>query len=355
MADVTLRKVDELTEAERTTWLRLVETQPEFDGPYFRPEFTELVAGVRDDVRVAVLSEGGQPVGFLPLQKRGRTGRPVAGRLSDFHAVIVEPNVEWSVEDLLRGCDLRSWQFDHLLASQEPFDPHRWHTAPSYALDLADGYDAYEHRRRDAGASDIKQALRKSRKLHREFDVRLETVADDSAFGQLLAWKSAQYQRTGLTDVFSFGWTVELLRRLSAIDEPGFGGEFAALYANDELLAVHFGMRSANVLHYWFPAIGDGWDKFSPGLVLLIEVARRAAARGLWRIDLGKGDERYKTQFGSSSIEVAEGVAEAPGVAGFVRRGWRSTKQWVKASPFAGAARVPARLLRVVRDRAEFE
>ncbi len=355
MAEVTLRRADDLTDAERTAWRGLVETLPEFDGPYFRPEFTEHVAAVRDDVYVAVLSVGGEPRGFFPFQKHNRVGRPVAGRLSDFQAVVVSADVRWTAAELLRGCGLRSWQFDHLLLGQSAFEPYHWFVGESRFLDLSNGFEAYEQERRAAGASDVKNTLRKERKLKREATCRWEPRADDDAFERLLAWKSEQYHRTGLADVFSYPWTVELLQRLRTADTPGFGGAFSALYADDELLAVHLGMRSGNVLHYWFPAFGDAWQNCSPGLVLLVEVARHAAENGISRIDLGKGDERYKLQFGSGSIPVAEGVVERASVSSLMRFGWQRTKAWVKESPLACAARGPARLLRAVRERSEFE
>ena len=41
---------------------------PQLDNPFFRPEFTQAVAAVRDDVEVAVLEIQQQPVGFFPYQ-----------------------------------------------------------------------------------------------------------------------------------------------------------------------------------------------------------------------------------------------------------------------------------------------
>jgi CelD/BcsL family acetyltransferase involved in cellulose biosynthesis len=353
-ADVTLRRIDELTDLERAAWVRLAETVPAFDGPYFRPEFTEHVAAVRDDVCVAVLDVEGRPVGFLPFQKSGRVGRPVGGRLSDFHAVIVEPGVEWTVARLMHGCGLRTFHFDHLLASQGEFVPHHWEREGSPYMDLSRGFDAYERERKAAKSGDVKETLRRERKLGREHEVRFEWKADDAALDRLIAWKTEQYRRTDKTEVFSFPWTVALVRRLLQVDEPGFGGVLSGMSVDGELVAAHFGIRSRNVLHYWFPAFGDRCEKFSPGLVLQLKIARACAERGLTRIDLGKGNERYKVQFASGAIEMAAGVVDGSAMTGFVRRNWHRTKDWVKASPLAGAARVPARIVRSLRERGEF-
>ena len=347
--DIAIRRFDELNELEYQTWVWIVETIPEFDSPYFRPEFSESVAAVRDDVFVAVLSRNVRPVGFLPFQRVGGEGRPVGGPLSDFHAVIAEPGVEWSVPQLLGECKLRTFHYHHLLASQSEFSEHRAQ-ADSHFIDLSKGFDAYEAERREAKTSEFKNALRKERKLKREHRVRFEWSAGDEALDQLVSWKSDQYRRTELPNVFAADWTSNLLRRLKNLQEPDFGGLVSALFVDDQIAAVHFGIRSRKVLHYWFPAYGHSFKRYSPGLVLLLEMARECVAKGLTRIDLGAGRAQYKLSFGSGAISVAEGVAASSAMRAFAIENWYTIKERLKASPLAGIARMSARSLGMTRD-----
>ena len=105
-----------------TRWGEIQQSDSELASPYFRPEFTQALGAVRDDVRVGILEDGGRIVGFFPFHhSRGGLARPIGLGLSDYHGVIVDKNAEWTAEELLRGCNLVRWEFDHLLASQKQF------------------------------------------------------------------------------------------------------------------------------------------------------------------------------------------------------------------------------------------
>src|SRR5690606_21509624 len=105
-----------------TRWSDILLSREDFASPYFHPEFIQHVAMVRDDVWIGVLEENDRIVGFFPFhRKRGGVGRPIGLGLSDYHGVIAEDNADWNAQDLLRGCGLVRYEFDHLLAQQAPF------------------------------------------------------------------------------------------------------------------------------------------------------------------------------------------------------------------------------------------
>jgi CelD/BcsL family acetyltransferase involved in cellulose biosynthesis len=128
----------------------------------------------------------------------------------------------------------------------------------------------------------------------------------------------------------------------------------SALYAADELVAVHLGMQTPQVLHCWFPTYRRDMGKYSPGLILLVRLAECAAAAGIQRIDLGKGPERYKYRFASGSSMVAQGAVDCRFAIRVARRSWRNMKQVLGSSLLARPARQPARILYKVRQRCLF-
>ncbi len=338
-------------------WSALASRLP-IDSPYFQPEFTEAVAAVRDDVEVAVLDHGSQTVGFFPFQRgRMNVGMPVGGKLSDFQAVIAEPDSGWNAAELVRGCRLASWQFDHLLAEQPSFLPYHNGVEPSPYIDLSCGLETYYARRRELGSELISQIQRKARKIQREVGplrfVLHEPTA--SALQMLFHWKKEQHSETGVVDIFQYGWVVALLDRIRETQSPGFSGVLSTLYAGDELVAVHLGMRTRTVLHWWFPTYNREFSKYSPGLILLLHLAQAAASEGVQRIDLGKGPERYKYSLNSGSIAVAHGAVDCNVWLRGARTGWRTAKTWIKKSPLRGPARAPGRMLHNLRQRLLFQ
>ncbi|MDX1944665.1 MAG: GNAT family N-acetyltransferase [Pirellulaceae bacterium] len=334
-------------------WREVLRSAPQFGSPYFRPEFVQAVAACRDNVEVGLLEENAAVVGFFPFQRgRWNVAQPVGLPLSDFQGVIASENTAWRVNELLAGCRLAACEFDHQLASQSQWEPFQTRVAPSPWLDLAAGFEGYLAQRKAAGARSVSETLRKARKLEREAaELRFEwQTADETAWPKLIEWKSAQYRRSGVFNLFSEPWVLLLLDRLRSLDTPEFAGRLSVLWADGKPLAVHFGLASGGVLHYWFPTYDPEQTRGSPGLVLLLKLAEAAAARGIRRLDLGKGPEEYKQSFASGATLVAEGCADLRPLAATLRGGWRQAREWVRNSPLKTPAKMPLRWLRRMRE-----
>lgn len=290
-------------------WQAAQSSAPAFSNPYFCPQFTRLVGEVRDDVRVVVIEDGSRPVAFFPYQRSALGfGRPVAGALSDYHGVVALPESEWCVPDLLRAAGLLTWKFDHLVDPCGTFEPYVDARGSSPQIDLRCAAEA----RRRAGSELIPQTQRRARRLAHEHGEVLFILRDrrPDALDCLFRWKGAQYERTGMTDPFAFGWTRELLRRMAEVDAPDFAGVLSSLRVQGKVAAVHMGMRSRDVLHWWFPAYDPAYGKYSVGIILLLRLAQAAADAGLETIDLGKGDSLYKQRVMTGINPISEGSIE---------------------------------------------
>ena len=143
---------------------------------------------------------------------------------------------------------------------------------------------------------------------------------DEEAFTLLKAWKSHQYVRTGLADVFSFPWTLDLLARLHEFRGEDFSVPFSVLRAGDKVAAVCLSFRSRGVLHGWFSAYNPDLHSYSPGFTFFVRLAERSAERGIQKIDLGRGEERCKWSLASGSVELSEGSVSSPSLATLLGR-----------------------------------
>jgi CelD/BcsL family acetyltransferase involved in cellulose biosynthesis len=327
-------------------WEDILKASPELASPYFRPEFVQLAAGIREGVEIGVIRDAQEIAGFFTFERHGAIARPVGGTLSDYQAVIAATGVPWTVEEIMAGCGLKAWEFDHQLASHAQLAPHFIATGHSRLMDLSPGYEPYVELRK-AAAKTLGETLRKFRKFQREHDVRFVWhTTDEDVFQQLLSWKSEQYVRTGVIDLFAMEWVIALLREIWHTQTPQLAGVLSAMYAGDKLAAVHFSMRSGPRLHSWFPAFDVSLAKYSPGACQLLFMAQHAAEQGVDCIDLGKGDEEYKLMFASRSVELGAGAVETRQLSAALRNGWHSAKQWVKQSPLREPARASLRWLR---------
>ena len=348
----------ELDAGLATRWAEIQQLDPRFASPYFRPEFTQSVAAVRDDAWICVLESGNRVVGFFPFHRQwGGIGRPIGLGLSDHHGVIVEADVEWDVAELLGAAGLVRYEFDHLLAEQQQWAHLHQRVARSPIIETGAGYEAYEAVRNEMNGRQLKDAYRCIRKLEREHEAHRFTADsfDAAAFDAAIEWKRTQCQRTGVEDYFAIPWTIELLRELHARQSEDFAGILSTVHVGETLVAVHFGMRSRDVLHFWFPSYRPDYASYSPGSILLVELIRHACEAGMAHIDLGKGMAQYKERFMTSKVMVAEGVATRPALVNELYRLRAKTEAWGKNSALRPLLRWPGRLIKKLDRRGRFE
>jgi CelD/BcsL family acetyltransferase involved in cellulose biosynthesis len=341
---VTLIPGRELSADLIRVWGELQRSNADLVSPFFHPEFTQIIAAVRRGVEIAVVESADRIVAFFPFERGPRSvGRPVGGVISDYHGLICAQDYFCDPCELLRQCGLVAWDFDHLIAVQNMFAPFHRHTEPSPIIDLSAGFGAYAASCRGARAERIKL-----RRLERALGpVTLVTVSTDHALlRRVLQWKSSQYHQTSNQDLFLIEWIRSAIDLIHTTQTPAFSGILSLLYAGDMPVAGHFGMRSRDVWHYWFPAYDPEYSRHSPGLVLLLKMAECANTFGLRRIDLGKGKMLYKHRFANANVFLAEGSVELPSLLQIRRKLRRDLRGLVLNSPLGAPSRLMFRSLR---------
>jgi CelD/BcsL family acetyltransferase involved in cellulose biosynthesis len=336
---------EELGPGERAEWSRIQHSGSELASPFLSPEFAMACARARPRTRVAVLTDDGGVTGFFPFES-GRAGvaRALGLGFSDVQGLVAPTTAAVDARALLRACGSVAWEFDHLIATQAPWlsgAPHRWVEDHSPVVDLSDGWAAYSTALRKSSSSLQSSTARRRRALERDHGpVSLVLDEPDHALlDQLLEWKSRQYRRTGRRDVFSRPGMRRLVHDL--LDQRGsdFGAPLAVLRAGDEIVAVHLGLRSPSVLAWWFPVYVTRFSRYSPGLLLCLELLRAMPEHGLRLLDLGKGEEPYKQRLATGHHPILSGsVSRDPLVAGLrAARHWprRTAEDFLHAHPTA--------------------
>lgn len=347
--------VNELSDHDWSIWKELVSNTPGIDSPFFRPEFTRQVTAVRDDARIGVIAKQGTTLGFLPYQKTGRSTHPLGGRLSEYHGVIIDPGIDWCPSQLLQACGIRSWHFDHLPDSQSILKRYSWGENSNPVINLQNGFDAYRSDKKRSGSS-IGQTERKARKMEREIGpLRFEwNQSSTSVIAKLIEWKTEQHRRTGVLEIFQYSWIKELIENLSNTSEAEFSSPLSALYAGDHLVAVHLGLASRTNLHMWIPTYDIAYQKYSPGLILLLHILESAASRGIERVDFGPGEERFKQEFKTGDTIVHEGMVGLNRLETGSRAIWYRTKRAIRNSRYRNVLEAPLKATRKLRQRLAF-
>ncbi|MDQ3152358.1 MAG: GNAT family N-acetyltransferase [Actinomycetota bacterium] len=325
---VRVTRPAELGSAELDRWRCLHQGSDHLGSPFLAAEYVRAVGAVRASVRVAVVEDGGQIVGFFPYEQRGRLAKPLGGGLSDCTGLVHEAGYDGVSARLLRGCGLVGWDFGNLLDEQVPAAARYVVRDVSPVLDLSGGYEAYLEAKRASSKNLVQSTLRKQRKMQREIgELRFDFESRDPAvLGMLMGWKSGQYREMGEWDRFADPPIVRLVRDLLGTASTGCAGTLSVLYAGDRPVAAHFGIRSRSALSWWFPAYDPALARYSPGLQLLFAMAEGAAERGVGSINLGMGEHPYKDAAKTADLVLARGFLDDSSPAGLARRAKRAPR-----------------------------
>lgn len=300
----------ELGSAEQLLWRSFTE-EASLHSPFLAWPFVESIGQVRDDARVATFRDGERVCGFLAFQVGpDQAGRPIGATICDAQAVVAPSGWTFDPRRLVAAAGLSRWSFDHLTTKQAAFLPyhHRRHRSP--IVDLAAGYDAFVEEVRTNSKDLIAQVGRRRRKLEREVGpVVCEWQSSDPEgdLRRLAQWKSEQYARDGTWDRFAVPWITEAVELLARSSDPTCTGLLTSIRAGEHLVAAHFGLLGTDRLCWWFPTYNPEFGRYSPGLILLLEIIAEAARHGVAMVDLGRGEHGYKLRATSRFYEVAEG------------------------------------------------
>src|SRR5690606_39256140 len=144
---------------------------------------------------------------------------------------------------------------------------------------------------------------------------------------------------------FAYDWTRALLNVLREQSGPLLAAPLAVLRVGERPAAIGLSLASGGILHCWFVAYNPELAAYSPGQTFFLRLAEEAAARGIRKIDLGKGDERYQWSLATAGAAVWEGSVGTPSLALGLRGAWRRGRDLVSNTAHREQAGLPAKLI----------
>ena len=342
----------ELTPADIAAWKQLQATDPNLATPYLGPEWVLTAAAIegpdRRLARVAVIREGGEAAGFMAVRAGRAAALPVGAPMCDYQGLVARPGLVIDPVAIVRALGVARLDFTHMLADQAAFAPYIQGRTLSQVIDLSEGYEAYAAGRREAGSSIMRDCGKKLRRLEKAHGPVTFTALSQSwpDFERLIELKRAQYRGTRQTDIFDTPWPLELVRTLFERRDPDFGGALFTLSVEGRPTAMHFALRSRNVLHCWIIAHEPDFERFSPGVLLIDHMLRWAAANGMRELDLGPGDYRFKLQLANATRALGHGFVGRPSPVTLARAAQYRVRRAAEALPLGRVSALPGKAMR---------
>lgn len=339
-----------VSDGDIAAWRALLSADPELSSPYLTPDWTQLVARHRSDVRVAVFHDDiGAPLGFLPVQLGNHgAAMPVGGPICDYQAFIGPAGFDLS--EAAKALGVRRVDLTAGLANNAVGDALLTHDK-GHVVRFENGFQHWCDQRAATGSKTIARTRKNLAKLTRDQDgdVRVEAFSTDvGAFETLLRWKREQMRRTGVKDIFRRVWVNRVVRDCFAAPSgnPDFGSAMFVLRVRGAPAAVLFCLRARKTLHAWFIAHDKALSAHSPGLILLVEAIRVAAAAGYAEMDLGPGDYRFKESLATDARPVGAGFIGRPGLSAAFKTAQFQMRALVESLPVGPARQWPAKAMR---------
>ncbi|MGF1463827.1 MAG: GNAT family N-acetyltransferase [Maricaulaceae bacterium] len=356
--DVAVKPINALSAAEKARWDALQASHPGLSSPYFTRGYAEAIASARRDARAAVIREGAEIVGFLPFQ-RSLSGycRPLGGPMADVHGLIAPPDAGLELKTVLRKAHIPVFVYFGAPAEQAAFAPSHRKQQRCHVCDLSDGFDAYHARKKASHGSALSRLRNKRSKLVRRVGEPVITLDDrrETVFDTLWAWKSAQYKASGYVDLTETRWAMAALRAMFETRTPEFAGVLSTLEVEGRPIAIHFGIKSGQAIHYWFPAYDPEYAAFSPGLILLWAMLEGHQRLGVTAAHLGPVDLRYKLEFADTGFDLAKGWAHSGRTAqAGLRAAAKTVERWAEAAPLGPVSRLPGKVIRRLDQMAAY-
>ncbi len=323
--ETKITRVTDLSTAEIAAWQRLQKKNPALYSPYFRICYTQIINKMCKDVHVLVVLQMGEAIAFLPFQakigvrnkKGGHIGfaRPVGAPMTDYHGFICAPCTHFDAQAILKQAGFGAYHFSALVDNCGLLNPYACNPVPCTVLDVSEGAENWRAGRDASYRRHLKNTRRKIRNAEKLGERRFEFHCKrQDVYDQLMAWKRAQYAKTGKYDVLSVKWTQTLLDTLwkRGPKEP-LRADMHALFIGDTLAAVDLGLSDGETFHSWIVAYNPEFGKVGPGIQLLEALIDEAPTLGYRRIDLGEGIEGYKRHYATHDAVVSSGFIAAQG------------------------------------------
>ncbi len=349
--DIEVVRPEGLQPSDAARWAELRHAAG-LTSPFFSPDWVRECALAEGPdkrrARVAILRDGDRAVGFLPARVSRFAAQPVGAPMCDYQGIAVEAGYSFQPRALVKALGVHRLDFDTQIASQAEMAPFMRGRTVSHVACLRQGFDAYAAHRKAAGSDILQDCAKKRRKIGRELgEVRFTAASTSQAdFETMLVWKRARYADTRQADIFDAGWPLRLIQNLFTQPRGEISGKLFTLHAGDRLLATHYALCDGQALHAWFISHDLEASKYSPGVVLIADILKWAAAQGMAEFDLGAGDYRFKQSLASVQREVAYGYVGRFAPATAVRAAAYGVRGAAEALPLGRASAWPGKAMR---------
>ena len=334
MSDITysITKFSELNNVDKDNWNEIKRSNTDFSSAFCSYEFCEAVDKVYGSVMIAKICVNLQCVGYFPFQYKNKLNK-ILGRanklgeiMADYFSLIFKNDVSLNFRSLMQCAKINSMSYDHLPSFvSRSVDLNDYNVSFGLKIEIPDDGN-YMQLLKEYNKEFHKKVTKRIRQLEVDFG-ELKFTFDESSTQMLtnvIDAKIDQYDISGKSNIFSNASRSGLLHQLHKTRSENCSGILSTLYAGDTWVASHFGLKSSNTLHFWFPVYNKQVLKYGPGHILRFFMIDNAKSNNIAFFDFGEGENMHKKEYLANYYELHKGFIFQASVLGYLSKIFQS-------------------------------
>ncbi len=204
-------------------------------------------------------------------------------------------------------------QLPQINSYENPFYSHfkTIYKKKAYSSDLNENWEQFYKLHQNSKSRETTRRKLKKIKVHGKlnFNIADTDVYKIKIIKDMIKLKKNRYINTKAWNMFSKKEFENFYIGLSKIKSESIRVHCSELKINDQVISNHVGISTKKCFYYLMPAFDDSkWNKFSPGLINLIEIIKWCIDEGINFFDFTTGDEKYKAHWFDNKFEIRDNI-----------------------------------------------
>ena len=306
------------------------------------------------DLHIVVIYEKEEVIAILPLGKRKLYGVKIlewlGGNITDYMCPLISKKNNSFINDFqyiwkkvkedLQPIDLVFLTKQSNFHENNPFVTKLKNNflMNSYQAILNENWETFS--KENLSKKVLADSRRQRKRLSNLGEISFRIVSKEEDTKEItkimIKQKSRRYVETGSWDMFSTKEYQDFYLNFQTGFNVPVDIHVSYLSLNNEIIATHWGLVSHDRFYYIMPTHeAGGWEKYSPGKLLLEYLIEWSIKSNLRIFDLTIGDEEYKKKWSNSVSPIYEHVSSVSFL-GKIYLFTQMLKEYIKRIPFMG-------------------
>jgi len=179
----------------------------------------------------------------------------------------------------------------------------------SYKINIDSNFNDYIKKNKSINKS-VKDLIRLENNFNKKSPIKYVEYKNyemrHAATNEMISLKEKQYNTTGVNNIFVNKLFKNFYLGLLLLNNFQEKIHVSSLTFENNIVAVHFGLKDQLNYYYLMPAYNEKWKKSSPGGILMKKIIEKSFEHKFKKFDFLPGNEKYKIKWSNNKVNIYE-------------------------------------------------